>query len=112
MAHDHGNEYQVKIVHDDGTEQLSGWMNSEAQVAQAMAAIRRPQGAFYWLRERKVVCPECLDREQGILEYPMADIPSQRYNPHDSRYLLVVGYKNRYELEVGQTAPHAFRTAA
>ncbi len=98
MAHSHSNEYQVKIVHEDGTEELSGWMNSEAQVAQAMAAVHRPQGCAYWLRERNVVCPNCLDREQRILEYPLADIPSQRCIPHDSRYLVAVGYKSRYEL--------------
>jgi len=102
MAHNHGNEYQVKIVHEDGTEELSGWMNSEAQVAQAMAAVHRPQGSAYWLLERNVVCPNCLDREQRIVEYPFADIPSQRCSPHDSRYLVTVGYKSRYELlEVG-----------
>ena len=28
MAHNHGNEYQVRIVHEDGTEELSGWMKS------------------------------------------------------------------------------------
>lgn len=98
MAHNHGNEYQVKIVHLDGTEESSGWMNSEAQVAQAMAAVQRAQGNAYWLRERTVVCPNCLDREQRILEYPLADIPSQRCTPHDSRYLLAAGYKNWYEL--------------
>jgi hypothetical protein len=43
MAHNHGSEYQVQIVHEDGTEELSGWMNSEEQVAQAMAAVHRPQ---------------------------------------------------------------------
>ena len=42
LAHNHGNEYQVKIVHEDGTEELSAWMNSEEQVAQAMAAVHRP----------------------------------------------------------------------
>jgi hypothetical protein len=98
MVHSHGIEYQIKIVHEDGTEELSWWMNSEAQVAQAMAALGRPQGNAYWLRERNVVCPNCLDREQRILEYPFADIPSPRCSPHDSRYLLAAGYKNRYEL--------------
>jgi len=78
MAHSHGYEYQIKIVHEDATEELSGWMNNEAQVAQVMAAVHRPQGNTYWLRERTVVCPNCLDREQRILEYPFADIPSQR----------------------------------
>ncbi len=36
MAHNHGNEYQVKIIHEDGIEELSGWMNSQEQVIQAM----------------------------------------------------------------------------
>jgi hypothetical protein len=98
MAHSHGNEYQVKIVHEDATEELSGWMNSEVQVAQMMAAVHRPQGNAYWLRERNVVCPNCQDSEQRILEYPFADIPSPRFSPHDSRYLLSVGSIDRYAL--------------
>ena len=99
MAHSHGYEYQVKIVHEDASEELSGWTNSQEQVAQqAMAAVHRRQGKAYWLRERNVVCPNCLDREQRILEFPLTDIPSQRCRPHDSRYLLAAGYKNRYEL--------------
>jgi len=73
MAHNHGNEYQLKIVYEDETEELSEWMNSEAQLAQAIAAVPRPKGNAYWLRERNVVCPSCLDREQRILEYPLAD---------------------------------------
>ena len=36
MAHDHRNEYQVEIVYENGTEELSAWMNSEEQVAQEM----------------------------------------------------------------------------
>jgi hypothetical protein len=77
MAHDHGNEYQVRIIHADGTEKLSGWMNSEEQVAQAMAAVHKAQGEAYWLRERNVLCPDCFDKEQIIiLECPITDIPS------------------------------------
>jgi len=98
LSHNHGNEYQVKIVHEDGTEELSAWMNSEEQVAQAMAAVRRSQGNAYSLRERNVLCPNCLDREQRIVEYPLADIPSPRCSPHDSRYLLSVGSRDRYAL--------------
>ena len=101
MEHNHGHEFQVKLVHKDRTEELSGWMTSEAQVNQTMAVIRRPQGTAFWLRERNVVCPNCLDREQRILEYPFANIPSQRCSPRDSRYLVTVGYKSLYEsLEV------------
>jgi hypothetical protein len=91
MEHNHGNEYQVKTVRRDGTEELSGWMNNREQVAQAMVAARRPQDKAYWLLERNVLCPNCLDREQIILEYPLTDIPSPRFSPHDSRYLRAVG---------------------
>jgi hypothetical protein len=98
MAHSHGNEYQVRIVHEDGTEELSGLMNSAEQVAQAMAAVDRPQGKAYWLLVRNVLCPDCLDREQIIAEYPITNIPSARYSPNDSHYLLAVGLKDRYAL--------------
>jgi hypothetical protein len=99
MAHSHGNEYQVRIIHADGTEQASGWMNSEEQLALAMAAVHRAQGKAYWLRERNALCPECLDREQRIIvECPIAYTPSPRCRPHDSRYLVAVGSKNRCEM--------------
>jgi hypothetical protein len=98
MACNHGNEYQVRIVHENGTEELSVWMNSEGQVAQAMAAVHRPKGKAYWLQERNVLCPDCPDREQKIVEYPLTDIPSPRCSPHDSRYLLAVGSRNQYNL--------------
>lgn len=99
MAHNHGNEYQVRIVHEDGTEQLSGWMNGAEQLAQAMAALHRAQGKAYWLLERNALCPDCFDKEQTIIvECPIAGIPSPRYRPHDSHYLLAVGSRNRCEL--------------
>ena len=97
MAHNHGNEYQVRIVDEDGTEELGAWMTIE-ELAQAMAAVHRAQGQAYWLRERNVLCPNCLDREQRIVEYPLTDIPSPRCSPHDSRYLLAVGSLDRYAL--------------
>ena len=98
MAHTHGDEYQIRIVHEDGTEELSGWMQSEAQVAPALAVIRRPHGIAYWLRMRHVLCPDCRERDQRISECPLTGLPSSRYSPHDSRYLLVVGYRNRAEV--------------
>jgi len=99
MEHTHGNEYQIAIVHQDGTEELSGWMNSEEQMAQTMAAAHRTQGNAFWLRERNVFCPECSNKAQEItLECPITDIPSPRYLPHDSGYLLAVGSRNRWEL--------------
>ena len=97
MAHNHGNEYQVRIVHEDGTEELSGWMKSAEQVAPALAAIHRPHGNAYWLRGRTVLCPDCLESDQGIWECPLTGIPSSRYSPHDSGYLQAVGWKNRSE---------------
>ena len=102
MAHNHGkegNEYQIRIVHGNGTEELSGWMNSTEQVAQAMAALDRLHGKSYWLLERNVLCPNCSDREQIIVEYPVTNIPSPRYSPSDSHYLLTVGLKDRYALD-------------
>ena len=64
MAHNHGNEYQIRIVREDGIEELSGWMDSTEQVAQAMLAVHRPQGKAYWLLVRNILCPNCSDREQ------------------------------------------------
>ena len=98
MAHTHGNEYQVRIVHEDGTEELSGWMQGEAQVAPALAAIRRPYGTAYWLRVRHVRCPDCLERDQGTWECPLTDKTSARYSPHDSGYLVAAGCRNRSEV--------------
>jgi hypothetical protein len=96
MAHDHGDEYQVRVVHQDGTEELSGWMNSEEQVAQAVAAVHNPTGKAFWLRVRSILCANCPEREQGIVvECPLTGLPSPRCSPHDSYYLLRVGVKNR-----------------
>jgi hypothetical protein len=98
LSHNHSNEYQVKIVHEDGTEELSAWTNSAEQVAQVMAAVHRPQGKGYWVRVRNVLGPNCLDREQRIMEYPIADIPSSRCSPHDSLYLAAVGSRDRWSV--------------
>ena len=98
MAHNHGNEYQIQIVHEDGTEQLSGWTNSAEQVALSLAAVHRQHGKAYWLLVRNVICPNCLDREQRIVEYPITDTPSPRCGPQDSSYLVAVGLRNRRTL--------------
>ena len=99
MAHIHVNEYQLKIAHEDGTEELSGWMTSEEQLAQAMAAVHRAQGEVCWLQERNVLCPECFDKgQQTIMECPITGIASPRYRPHDSRYLVAVASRNRYDV--------------
>jgi hypothetical protein len=71
MAHNHGNEYQIRIVREDGIEELSGWMNSIEQTAQAMLAVRRPQGRTYWLLVRNILCPNCSDRERILWNTPI-----------------------------------------
>jgi hypothetical protein len=83
-----GDEYQVRIVCEDGIEELSEWMNSTEQVAQAISAVHRPQGKTYWLLVRR--------EKQIILECPITDIPSSRYSPHDSHYLVRVRFRDRY----------------
>ena len=80
MAHNHGNEYQIRIVREDGIEELSGWMNSAEQVAQTMLAVDRPQGKTYWLLVRNILCPNCSDREQ-IMEYPHYACPVSTIHP-------------------------------
>ena len=95
MAHKPGNEYQIRIVSEDGTQELSGWTDSIEQVAQAMILARKTHDATYWLLARNIICPNCPDSEQ-ILEYPIMDIPSPRYNPCDSRYLQLGGASERY----------------
>ena len=98
MAHNHGKEYQIRLVHADGTEEVSGWMQSEAQVAPTLAALHRPPGTAYWLRARTVVCPDCRVRDQGFWECPLTGIPSSRYRPHDSGYLRVAGRRDRSDV--------------
>jgi hypothetical protein len=98
MAHNHGNEYQIRIVREDGIKELSGWMNSTEQVIQTMLAVHRPQGKSYWLMVRNILCPDCSDREQ-IMECPIMHAPSPRYIPHDSRYLQVAESRNRCTLD-------------
>jgi hypothetical protein len=97
MAHKHGNEYQIRLVHADGTEELSGWMPSEAQVAPTLATLHRPPGTAQWLRARTVRCPDCPAGDPGLWECPLAGIPSSRYRPHDSGYLHAAGRRDRSE---------------
>ncbi|MBZ5498377.1 MAG: hypothetical protein LAP85_18410 [Acidobacteriia bacterium] len=87
MAHNE-NEYQIRIIYEDGTVELSGWMNSTEQVAQAMAAVHRSQVKASWLLVR--------GEDQIIQECPIGDIPSPRYSPHDSLYLVRVRSRDRY----------------
>jgi hypothetical protein len=95
MAHDHGNEYRIRIIRENGIEELSGWMSSIEQIAQRMMVTHKPQGTGYWLQVRNILCANCSDREQ-IWEYPIMHTPSPRFIPHDSRYLQVVESRNVY----------------
>ncbi|MBP1597720.1 MAG: hypothetical protein H6Q05_3097 [Acidobacteria bacterium] len=87
MAHN-GDEYEIRITYEDGTVELSGWMNSTEQVAHAMASVHSSQGKAYWLVVRR--------EDQIILECPITDIPPTRYIPHDSHYLVRVRSRDRY----------------
>lgn len=98
MAHNHGNEYQIRIVCKNGTEELSGLMNSTEQVAQAMIEAHKPQGETYWLLIRNILCPNCSDRDQIIAEWLLTYIPFPGYMPHDSGYLHIEESRNRYSL--------------
>jgi hypothetical protein len=95
MVHNHGYEYQIKIILEDGNEELSGWMNSTDQVAQAIIVVHKLQGKTCWLLVRNITCPNCSDREH-VLEYPIMDIPSPQCIPYDSRCLRAADSRNRY----------------
>jgi len=84
MAHN-GIEYQIRTTNEDGTVEQSGWMNSTEQIAQAMA--HRSKGKVHWLLVRS--------QDQIILECPITDIPSPRYSPHDSLYLVRARYRDQ-----------------
>jgi len=88
MAHYHGNEYQVRCIHEDGTEALSQWIITREGIAQAMAALQRPGAKAFWLRERNVLCPDCLGTPRRIVEYPLADIASPRLRVPEPRWPL------------------------
>jgi hypothetical protein len=107
MAHNHGIQYQVKVIYEDGTEELSEWID-QGKIAFTMAALRKPQIKACWLRERSVAipfCPLCLDRETEVNEYPVADSLSPRTHPHDSSYLVLMGEKDPHALPVSALIP-------
>ena len=100
MAHNHGSEYQVKVIYADGTEQLSEWIE-QGNVAYTVAALHKPEAGAYMLRERNITvpfCPLCRDIETAVTEYPLTDCLSPRSHPHDSSYLVLTGAKDRYDL--------------
>jgi len=64
MAHSHANEYQIRTVYQDGTEEVTGWFGSEEQLAHAMATLRTAPDKAYWLQVRSVPCTDCFDKER------------------------------------------------
>ncbi len=94
MLHQHGSEYQVKMVRQDGTEELSQWINDEGQIAQAIAALHKPNCKAYWLRQRSLLCAACLDTAQSVTEFPLANVSYPRASPNDSRYMVATGKRN------------------
>jgi len=101
MPHSHGIEYQIKVIHEDGTEVLSEWIEL-GNVDQTMAALHKPEARAYLLRERSVTvadCPLCRDKQTAIAEYPLTDCLSPRSHAHDSSYLVLTGSKDLLEVE-------------
>jgi hypothetical protein len=72
MTHEHGSEYQVRIVHEDETEDLSGWMNCQEDVAKAITGLRGSPAKTYWLQVRNIRCLHCPDRELTIAEFRLS----------------------------------------
>jgi hypothetical protein len=97
MAHNHGYEYRIRIGFENGTEEMSDWMNSPEQIAQTVMVVHKLQGKTCWLLVRNIICPNCANREH-VVEYPIIDIPSPQYIPCDSRHLRAEDSRNRYPL--------------
>ena len=68
MTHEHGSEYQVRIVREDDSEELSGWLSCQEKVAEAIARLHGMPAKAYWLQVRDVVCLNCVHRELTIGE--------------------------------------------
>lgn len=80
-AHNHGREYQIKVVEDGGTEVLSEWVD-RSDVARTMELLRKPQAKAYWLRERNIAvagCLACRNQEATTVEYPFSPEPAPRF---------------------------------
>ena len=102
-----GSVYQIKVIFEDGTEELSEWIE-QGNVAYTLAVLHKPQARAYWLRERNVTvtsCPLCRDEETAITEYPLTDCLSPLSRPHDSSYLMLTGSKDPFDLQVIRSKP-------
>ena len=69
MTHEHDSQYRVRIVRDDETEELSGWMNHQDKVAQTITGLHGSAADAYWLQVRNILCLNCQHRELTIVEY-------------------------------------------
>jgi hypothetical protein len=99
MTHEHGSEYQVRIVHKDETEELSVWMDCPEAVAQAITRLRGSPAKAYWLQIRNIRCLNCMDRRLTLVEFPLtptaaenARVPRQTdRRPFDSSRISSAG---------------------
>ena len=105
MAHNHGSEYQIRIICGDGTEELSGWLKGEEQVArQSLRATgQKPKLAGFWNETFSVPPARIGDRKSW-------NIPLRTSRLHDTAHttpvIWCVGSKSRYELEVVISGRH------
>ena len=109
MAHNHGTVYQVKVIHQDGIEEVSEWIE-QGDVPYTLASLHKPQATAYWLRERNVTapfCPLCRDVETAVSEYPLTDHLSPRSHAHDSSYLVLTGAKDSRDVPASEVIPFA-----
>jgi|SRR5579862_5517 len=77
MPHEHGFEYQVRIVYEDESEKLSGWMSCPEEAAHWISGPRRRQAKAYWLQVQDILClncRNCLNTGATIIEFPLAVI--------------------------------------
>ena len=81
MTHEHGNQLQVRIEHANGTEELSGWMDSQEEVILAIARLHGSPAKTYWLRVRNIRCLKCTHPEVPIVEFPLnvAEVENTRH---------------------------------
>jgi hypothetical protein len=95
MAPSHIQQYRIRIAREDGTEELTGWMDSEEQLVQTMATLRTVPGKAHWLQVRSVTCSDEPDMGRQIIgESPIAGVPSTQYS-RNSRYRLAGETRNR-----------------
>lgn len=97
MTHEHGNEYQVRIVHEDETEALSEWMNCQEEIAQALTGFRGSPAKDYWLQVRNILCPNCVHRELTLVEFPLIPIAAED---------IASNHKKKEVLAAPPQAPH------